>query len=217
MTWGTAERAGVAAGHHRRLRRRRPRAGCDGRSGRQACGRASPALAGCERMAVEDGRPTESPADKLTDNLEVTQRAKALLAPRPGRTICPCRRNRVPGGRSSGKGWLLPVGRCVAWPATPSTSPRRRLCGTRSRPWPGCARPARRYTRPFARPWVKTTGWHLRDERSAGDAFQATFPAPAQGAGSIRRGASVGPWLYGAARRSPLRARTLDARRRARE
>src|SRR5262245_35893136 len=54
----------------------------------------------------------------------------------------------------------------------------------------------------------------LRDEADVEDAFQATFLALVRGAGSIRRGAAVGGWLYGVARRVAFKARGRAARRR---
>jgi RNA polymerase sigma factor (sigma-70 family) len=57
----------------------------------------------------------------------------------------------------------------------------------------------------------------LGDLHDAEDAFQATFLVFVRKAGSIRPGALVGPWLYGVATRTALKARALAARRRARE
>jgi RNA polymerase sigma factor (sigma-70 family) len=55
----------------------------------------------------------------------------------------------------------------------------------------------------------------LDDEHDAEDAFQATFLVLAQKAGAIRKGESVGSWLYGVAYRIALRVRSDLARRRA--
>lgn len=57
----------------------------------------------------------------------------------------------------------------------------------------------------------------LDDPRDADDAFQATFLVLVKKARGVRDGDSLGPWLYGVARRVSLRARSDAARRRARE
>jgi RNA polymerase sigma-70 factor (ECF subfamily) len=53
----------------------------------------------------------------------------------------------------------------------------------------------------------------LRDTHTAEDAFQTTFLMLARKAGSVRNRASVGPWLYGVARRVALEARRITSRR----
>jgi len=54
----------------------------------------------------------------------------------------------------------------------------------------------------------------LSDQQSVEDAFQATFLILVRKAGSIRRRDTLGPWLYGVARRVAVRARASAARRR---
>jgi RNA polymerase sigma factor (sigma-70 family) len=55
----------------------------------------------------------------------------------------------------------------------------------------------------------------LRDSNDAEDAFQATFLVFLRKASSIRRGESLGPWLYGVAYRVARKAQAGAARRRA--
>jgi RNA polymerase sigma factor (sigma-70 family) len=57
----------------------------------------------------------------------------------------------------------------------------------------------------------------LHDWHAAEDAFQATFVVLARKAGSLRRPEALGPWLYGVASRTALKARAREARRRAGE
>jgi RNA polymerase sigma factor (sigma-70 family) len=57
----------------------------------------------------------------------------------------------------------------------------------------------------------------LRHEQDAEDAFQATFLVLARKAGSVRRGESLGAWLFGVARHVALRLRDKDRRRRRHE
>ena len=57
----------------------------------------------------------------------------------------------------------------------------------------------------------------LSDAHAAEDAFQATFLILVRKAGSIRRRETLGPWLYGVARRVAVRARVAIRRRRRQE
>jgi RNA polymerase sigma factor (sigma-70 family) len=54
----------------------------------------------------------------------------------------------------------------------------------------------------------------IGDPHAAEDAFQATFLLLVRKAGSVRKRGSVGPWLYGVARRVALEARGAASRRR---
>jgi RNA polymerase sigma factor (sigma-70 family) len=57
----------------------------------------------------------------------------------------------------------------------------------------------------------------LADSHAAEDAFQATFLILVRKASSIRRRETLGPWLYGVARRVAVRAKANMARQRKRE
>lgn len=57
----------------------------------------------------------------------------------------------------------------------------------------------------------------LDDEAEAHDAFQAVFLVLARRAGAIRKGESVGSWLYGVAVRVSARARAASIRRKVRD
>jgi len=55
----------------------------------------------------------------------------------------------------------------------------------------------------------------LTDSHAAEDCFQATFLVLARKAGSLKRPEALGPWLYGVATRTALKARARAERRRA--
>src|SRR5262249_32263013 len=57
----------------------------------------------------------------------------------------------------------------------------------------------------------------LHDVHAADDAFQATFLLLVRKAGSLQQPDALGPWLYGVAYRTALKARLLADRRRRRE
>src|SRR5438132_8805276 len=57
----------------------------------------------------------------------------------------------------------------------------------------------------------------LGNRHDAEDAFQATFLVLVRKAGAIRSRETVGHWLYGVACRTALRARAMNAKRRAKE
>jgi RNA polymerase sigma factor (sigma-70 family) len=57
----------------------------------------------------------------------------------------------------------------------------------------------------------------LGDSEDTHDAFQATFLVLVRKAGAIRKRGSLGPWLYGVARRIAVRAKVRDLRRREQE
>jgi RNA polymerase sigma factor (sigma-70 family) len=57
----------------------------------------------------------------------------------------------------------------------------------------------------------------LQNHHDAEDAFQATFLVLIRKAGSIRQGGVVANWLYGVAHQTAMKARSMAAKRRARE
>jgi RNA polymerase sigma factor (sigma-70 family) len=58
---------------------------------------------------------------------------------------------------------------------------------------------------------------HLPDAHDADDAFQATFLVLVRKAAALADGRPLGPWLYGVARRTALKARAAALRRRGRQ
>src|SRR5262245_54574182 len=57
----------------------------------------------------------------------------------------------------------------------------------------------------------------LADPHAAEDVFQAAFLALARSPGAIRKGASLGCWLHGVARRLALKVRADERKRRTRQ
>jgi RNA polymerase sigma factor (sigma-70 family) len=84
-----------------------------------------------------------------------------------------------------------------------------------------CSSCSEHLLRPGARDWLaelaRVCRTVLGDRPDVDDALQATFLVLVRRAGSIRQRESVGPWLYGVARKVAERARYDAARRRARE